>query len=268
MRWRVAITAIIASVLGWSGSAQAWGYLGHRIIADLAESELDPATRRAVQALLDSGGHASLADVAIWPDEIREQKAWRWTSRLHFVNFPRGECEYDAAASCPNGACVVGGITRFLGQLRDRSLDAQTRLEALSFVVHYIADAHQPLHAGWSDDKGGNLTQLRWKDEGTNLHAIWDYALIEHRGLERADYVSLLRALPAPEAGSMRPEDWVVESCRVVAEPWFYPDRRKLDVSYLERVLPVAESRMRLAAVRTSAALRQALAAPDQDREP
>ena len=224
--------ACLALVLcAWSGAAHAWGYLGHRIIAELAESELDAETRQAVHALLAAAGKTSLADVAVWPDEVREQPEWRWTSRLHYVNFPRGDCTYDGARACPDGACVVGGIEHFLGALGDDSLGAQKRVEALSFVVHYIADAHQPLHAGWSDDKGGNLTQLRWKDEGTNLHSLWDYELIAHRGLDRAAYAALLSATPAPAVGSMRPEDWVVESCRAVDSPGFYPARRTVDVA-------------------------------------
>ena len=38
---------------------------------------------------------------------------------------------------------------------------------------------HQPLHAGFADDRGGNNHQLQAYGRGTNLHALWDSALFQ-----------------------------------------------------------------------------------------
>jgi len=46
-------------------------------------------------------------------------------------------------------------------------------------LVHLMGDLHQPLHAGMADDRGGNDFQVRWFDEGTNLHAVWDTKMID-----------------------------------------------------------------------------------------
>jgi hypothetical protein len=43
-----------------------------------------------------------------------------------------------------------------------------------------MADVHQPLHAGFAEDRGGNQYQVQAYGRGTNLHALWDSALIEH----------------------------------------------------------------------------------------
>ena len=88
------------------------------------------------------------------------------------------------------------------------------------------------------------------------------------RGLDRAAYAALLSATPAPAVGSMRPEDWVVESCRAVDSPGFYPARRTVDVAYLEQVLPLAEARMQLAAARTAEALHRALGKSRDEASP
>ncbi len=52
------------------------------------------------------------------------------------------------------------------------------QLEALKYVVHLVADVHQPLHAGFADDRGGNTYQLQAFGRGTNLHAVWDSQML------------------------------------------------------------------------------------------
>ena len=55
----------------------------------------------------------------------------------------------------------------------------EERLVALKYVVHLVADVHQPLHGGFADDRGGNGFQISWKslERGSNLHALWDSGL-------------------------------------------------------------------------------------------
>ena len=42
-----------------------------------------------------------------------------------------------------------------------------------------LRDVHQPLHAGYADDRGGNKYHVRVFGRGTNLHALWDTGLIQ-----------------------------------------------------------------------------------------
>lgn len=48
------------------------------------------------------------------------------------------------------------------------------RLSDLRYVVHLVADVHQPLDARYADDRGGNTYQLQAFGRCTNLHALWD----------------------------------------------------------------------------------------------
>ncbi len=41
---------------------------------------------------------------------------------------------------------------------------------------------HQPCHVGDNNDKGGNQTQVRFFDRGTNMHRLWDTDMIERAG--------------------------------------------------------------------------------------
>lgn len=106
------------------------------------------------------------------------------------------------------------------------------RVKALKWVVHLVADLHQPLHAGFRSDKGGNLRQLQAFGRGTNLHAVWDSGLIRHR---EAGFAALMqRAKASGAARPQRPDAqaWAIESCRIVMSPGFYPQYRKVGSNY------------------------------------
>jgi hypothetical protein len=49
--------------------AWAWGRLGHRVIARLAEKHMTPEAKAGVAALLEAG--ESMADASLWADENR-----------------------------------------------------------------------------------------------------------------------------------------------------------------------------------------------------
>ena len=59
--------------------------------------------------------------------------------------------------------------------LRDRQAPRPDRIEALKFLVHFVGDVHQPLHAGYGVDRGGNDIKVWFYGDNTNLHSLWDY---------------------------------------------------------------------------------------------
>jgi hypothetical protein len=155
----------------------AWGSEGHRIVAEIAEQYLEPETAHQIRDLLAIENTSGLADVANWADQIRQQR--RDTASWHFVDIPINAAGYDATRDCPRNDCVVAKTDEFVAQLRDRSLPARPRLEALKFVVHFIGDIHQPLHAADNGDRGGNEIHVRYPRRKTNLHAVWDSGILE-----------------------------------------------------------------------------------------
>jgi hypothetical protein len=81
-----AITAALLVVIDLTGPALAWGSEGHRIVAEIAEQYLEPATARRVRELLAIENATTLAQVSTWADEIRPQR--RETAPWHFVDIP------------------------------------------------------------------------------------------------------------------------------------------------------------------------------------
>jgi nuclease S1 len=240
--WR--LVALLLSLA--ATTAFAWGTQGHQVVANLAYAQLTPKARTEVDRLLALEPGATLASLSAWADETRNKTTAPW----HFVNFPRDSCSYDAQRDCPHGQCIVGAIDRQLAVLASNASD-EKRLNALKYIVHLVADVHQPLHAGYADDRGGNQYQIQAFGRGTNLHALWDSGLIENTGLDTAAMTAKLLAAPIA-AGDLDAAHAAEESCRVVGSPGFYP-QRKVGADYVERFTPVKYERLSEAAARLAA---------------
>lgn len=260
--------------------ALAWSTLGHRMVGELAQRHLEPAAQAEVTALLAGEQDPTLSGVAKWADELRDAQAARFkiTSTWHYINAKQGGCAYDLARDCPDDNCVTGAIETQLAILGDRTQPRQVRNEALKFVVHFVGDVHQPMHAGSRPDRGGNGYQISLRTPlqpeayarkdytdgvmGTNLHAVWDYYVLASRGLSLDAYSDQLDALPwppMPEGTLSPPLAWAGESCRLIDARGLYPPQHTMDHGYLDAMRPLAEQRVRQAAWRLATVLNQAL---------
>lgn len=260
-----AVCLILMSAI--AAPAAAWGRLGHRLVAALAWDELTPATRVAVAELLVGESDPTLPGIAVWADDLRanDPDLGRRSSKWHYVNIAEHDCDYDAAIACRGGDCVVEAIRDQTAILADRSRPRAERAQALKFVVHFVGDVHQPMHAGYAHDKGGNDFQVNLDGRGSNLHSLWDSGLLNSRGLDEAAYLQRLRAMPlaVPRDSSPLPPDaaaWAEASCRVVRQPGLYPASAKISADYVQAWRPVAEAQLRRGGSQLAAVLNAALA--------
>ncbi len=259
-------TVCVGLMVLTAGQAWGWGQDGHRIIGRLAQAELKPTAQAEVARLLAGEPEPSLEGVATWADQIRDLPEGRGTGRWHWLNLPKeSPCSFVEERDCKDGNCVVGAIRAQAVLLADRSKPDAERRKALKFLVHFVGDVHQPFHAGFGFDRGGNDTQVRWLQRGTNLHALWDTAMVQQAGLEPDAYAAQLQGgpeLPQDDTQSLaQPEvEWALESCRVITENGLYPERRVIPRSYMEQHRPLAEMRLRQAGQRLARLINTALA--------
>lgn len=257
---------VLVAALAAPGEASAWGRLGHRLVAALAWDDLKPATRAEIERLLQGESDPTLPGIASWADELREHDPdlGKRSSKWHYVNIAEDDCQYLQAKHCPNGDCVVEAIRTQTRILADRSRPQVERLQALKFVVHFVGDVHQPLHAGYGRDKGGNDVQVNLNGKGTNLHSLWDSGMLNAAGLDEAAWLQRLRAMPLAVKLPRSPLppasiEWAEASCRIATRPGLYPSKAVIGQDYLDSWRPTAESQLRIAGTQLAATLNAAL---------
>jgi len=167
---RLRFTAVFAVCL----PAVAWGPEGHDIVARIAWEQLTPAARARVTAILGPG--KTITSVASWADEVRRSRPD--TAGWHFIDVPITEKHLKMTRDCPKGDCVVTEIARLRAALHNPATPPDQQREDLMFLIHFIGDMHQPLHSSDNGDRGGNSVRVVFHDRQTNLHSIWDGALL------------------------------------------------------------------------------------------
>ncbi|HUO58695.1 MAG TPA: S1/P1 nuclease [bacterium] len=198
----------------------AWGVVGHRTIAYIAQDRLKPNAQREVEKIL--GPHEDLSDISTWADAIIQIRPE--TAPWHFFNLDvrQPQNQYDIADVCPNHNCVVDQITNDIGILKAPFTSRRQRKEALSFLVHFMGDVHQPLHCADDHDRGGNEKWLRYYPAGSRwarwieLHGFWDN-LIEPKAKEDPRRLATrlenrIKPDDLKEWEKGKPEDWAYES--------------------------------------------------------
>lgn len=232
--------------------AAAWGPNGHRVVGRIAENHLSEEARTAVRELM---GPESLARAGTWADEIRSDPAWDHAGPWHYINIADDETLASTERN-PRGD-VLSAMERFEGVLRDPEAPRQERVEALRFLVHFVADVHQPLHVGRHSDGGGNGTLVLWFGEPTNLHTLWDTHLVEHQELSFTELARFIDHPTPEEVAAWQAsgyEEWIAESFALRGRVYDLGDHR-LGYRYGYRNVPIVERRLLQAGVRLAGLL-------------
>ena len=184
----------------------------------------------------------------------------------------------DINAAC-KGDCVLTHIQSSLDILAaakptDSAAKKLAQKQALSFVVHFIGDIHQPLHAADRDgDRGGNDEHVKFfgTDNGGDLelHGIWDKQIVSRIAASESTLAANLKPEIAKAAAEspLQPADWAVQSYRFARDVSYKdippPNGKKivadLGQPYQDKAAPVVRIQIARAAVRLAAALQKAL---------
>jgi hypothetical protein len=163
------LVLLISASSGW-----AWGPEGHSLVARIAETQLTPAARARIAAILAPG--QTIISIASWADDVRRSRPE--TATWHYIDIPIHQKHLDLARDCPQGNCVLAKIAEMRQKLMNAATPMDQQREALMYLVHFIGDMHQPLHCSDNDDKGGNAVKVALHERPTNLHSVWDSGLL------------------------------------------------------------------------------------------
>jgi len=187
----------------------AWGDKGHQLVARIAARSVSSTVKRhivaflrkaspddlSLQALIGKTGdpqpslanfEAALAKMAIWPDHMPGGKGI--TAPWHFVDIALFEGPSHLAERCGAGGCVSEKIPILAANIKANKklvvtlASGQTLTftppQEARFLLHFLGDIHQPLHSATNADAGGNCVDVSGFSGSSQLHSVWDAALV------------------------------------------------------------------------------------------
>ncbi len=161
------------------------------LVANIAKKSMRATTYDRISELLKPETQYSpmtpdFIQAACWADDIKETNDLYTT--WHYADFPLVNRE-PPTRDIPSGhneKNVVWAINALNKTLKAGVKATPTdTARALFFMIHFVGDLHQPLHATTlfsnkfeppSGDQGGNLYLINYPEDQNikNLHALWD----------------------------------------------------------------------------------------------
>jgi len=242
--------------------AMSWGPDGHHIVGAISLDYLDRKTLTALHELLGTDDPDEIVQWCNWPDEYRSTDEGAWTYPKHFINMVPGESLYVMERDCPTGLCVTEAIGEYARELGNLELSLEKPRQAYGFVCHFVGDIHQPLHAGFGHDRGGNDVDVIFNGEKINVHSFWDSALISDRSESWQGLYDLLseRTGPNPAADWQSDEviSWTNES-HEFAGKYSYPGTDEISDAFADRSWKLAKEQLRKGGYRLARVLNTVL---------
>ena len=223
--------------------AHAWNAAGHRLTAAIAWQQLSPPSRQRIGEMLarhpdyarwtERAGSSEVRDIfaeaATWPDDIRhdprfyDERRDPPTASIPGLPDSARHKAWHYVDLADDGKRQAGELDLQIERLAQLIGSGETDVAwALPWLLHLVADIHQPLHAGKHEDEGGNSIEIKNPfSKGlpfSSLHTYWDNlpGPSRLRGQPLAKQAGeLLARYPAPRQGNVRL--WRNESHRLLA---------------------------------------------------
>jgi len=177
-------------LLGLTLSIFAYDGVGHRIIADIAYNNLTGSARTRVDKVL---GKRGMVYASTWADDIRSDKKYAYSYPWHYQDLNDNLTSDDLKKLLDHPTEDGEHLFFAIGSMKMRLKKDKNDAEALKFLIHFIGDLHQPLHLGRKDDMGGNKIEMNWFGRKTNLHSVWDGALIDSEKMSFSEFSRYLQ---------------------------------------------------------------------------
>ena len=309
-----ALACFLLLILGTSTTSFAWDEHAHMIVASVAFDQLEPNVRQKVRVLLklnpkyprwvagvsvDKRDRMAFLKASLWADAIKKEGSGYIQDGALNGNRPSGQ---NAALNIgyadkqqhkywhfidmpfsPDGTPVVSPsvpnvktqIALFRAILSSPTASNDVKSYDLVWLLHLVADAHQPLHATSQfsqshpeGDEGGNAVWVCWKrcKVKYKLHAFWDNIM----GTSKTPSAAIRKAQELSPANPLRAmvndeAEWIEESFQI-AQIYVYTSPvgvgsgpYVLSEGYRSAAQKVASRRLALAGTRLANLLNQAL---------
>lgn len=211
------IKGMLALVLCFQlSSVFAWGTIGHRVVAEIAERHLNKKAKKKIGKII---GQQKLAYWANWGDFIKSdpRPEFKKLGNSHFINLnanlPWAEFQLGLDNSADEN--LYKTAIRLEKSFADKTISMEQQKQNLYFLIHILGDAHQPMHVSRAEDQGGNKIEVSWFGKKSNIHRVWDSDLVDNEKYSYTEYATVLDVRSKEEnkefaAGEL--SNWLYES--------------------------------------------------------
>jgi S1/P1 Nuclease len=188
---RTIALAVVGFILCTPAISLGWGSGGHMMVAQIAFERLTPHAKAEVKTLLAipleplsaTAKSKDFVSASHWADDLRDFTEFDVFLPYHFIDIPFSDDGTDLPEVASNN--IVKALKSNVNILRNNP-DPQKRARALRFIIHFVGDIHQPLHAATrvssaepEGDHGGNFVKINVPGvtSKVKLHSYWDGGL-------------------------------------------------------------------------------------------
>ncbi|HUQ67183.1 MAG TPA: S1/P1 nuclease [Flavitalea sp.] len=192
----------------------AWGALGHRVTGGIADHYLNAKAKAELKKIL---GNESLALASTWADFIKSDRSYDYLGPWHYINISSGKTKEDVMKflKLDTGTDLFTKINFLRKELKSKKLAKDKQIFYLKLLLHFVGDAHQPMHMGQPEDRGGNNIKLYWFGAPTNLHRVWDEHLVEFQQLSYTEHITAINFVSPSQQLKWQSQpisEWIYES--------------------------------------------------------
>ncbi len=245
---------LVATLFTIQSYCQAWGSVGHKIVAKIAYSQLTAAEKDSLTKCLRG---MTIENASVWMDEIKSDKSYDFQKPWHYINIDK-----DSTFHPSDTGNIVWELTRVVDELKHRQKYSKDKIETdMKILIHLMGDLHQPLHVGYGIDIGGNAISVYYTANATNLHHVWDTEIIKDGVLgQPLDWSSTSQFSPEELAKIKHIDfaEWLNESRSKLNTVYDFKGDN-LTQKYVNKNAPIVERQLLLGGLRLAAVLKEIL---------
>jgi len=251
IRKNIKIVFLFSSLMIISLKSYGWNHVGHQIVAEIAYSRMPGNIKDSVNKYLDN---ITLEKASTWMDEVKDEHKYRYLKPLHYIHIPRN-MDYQSVQGEKN---CVSELKKVIKRLHQKSKLSHKKINLdLKILIHLVGEIHQPLHAGYTEDKGGIDLQVRFLGKNTNLHEVWDSEIIKSGNISTAECIKKFSGLKHIEISEIEKVDilkWLSESRSLLGDVYDFQGE-KISKSYIAKNTDTIEKQLFKAGVRLNEVL-------------
>ncbi len=230
----------------------AWGKTGHELVGSIAYHFLDDSTRKLV---MDYLGNMSFEEAANWMDDSRSNSYYNYMRTWHYLDMDKG-LTYTPSSE----RNILTVLHSAISELRQyKNLKNKDIKRDLLLIFHLVGDLHQPLHTGYSVDKGGNTIEVTSPFVSGNLHSVWDTQILEYKNINIDSCLELYKTWDSAKIASTNKIDelkWMYQSRSYLDTVYSFKDNF-LDKNYIDSNAQIIKTQLLYAGLRLAAIIKE-----------